>query len=94
MCCHCKLKFCRPFSGYVKLYLIVLPEAAYLGVAFMQVVWFIVLSACLGDCGGGFIYTVLVKRTYLEYLIKVCFAVGLVLMGCLFSGPLCHPLNY
>jgi hypothetical protein len=38
----------------------------------MQVLRFIVLSAYLGDGGRCFVYAVLVKRTYLEYLIKAC----------------------
>jgi hypothetical protein len=54
----------------------------------------IVLSAYLGDGGRCFLYAVLVKLAYLEYLIKVCVAVGLPLMVCLFSGPICHLHNY
>ena len=46
----------------------------------MQVLRFIVLSAYLGDGGRCFLYAVLVNRAYLEYLIKVCLAVGLPLM--------------
>jgi len=59
----------------------------------MQVSKFTVQSAYLGDGGRCFLYAVLVKLTYLEYLNKVCFAVGLPLMGCLFSCPICHLHN-
>jgi hypothetical protein len=62
-------------------------KAIYLGSVVMQALWFILLSASLRD-GDGFFYTTLAKVTYLEYLIKVCVAVELSLMGCPYSDPI------
>jgi len=59
----------------------------------MQVSKFTVLSAYLGHGGRCSLYAVLVKITDLEYLNTVFFAVGLPLMGCLFSCPICHLHN-
>ena len=59
----------------------------------MKVSKFTVLSAYLCDGGRCFLYAVLLKLTYLEYLNKVCFAVMLPLMRRLFSCPLCHLHN-